>query len=327
MVTGGAGFIGSSLIRKLVGQGHEVRNLDLLTYAADPRALDSLEKHPRYSFSQCDICDQQKIKEELNSFKPDRLFHLAAETHVDRSIVEPTPFVMSNIVGTHSLLNECLKQLNDGTLNNSFRFIHVSTDEVYGSLEFDGPEFSEDSPYRPNSPYAATKASSDLLARSYFKTYAFPVIITHSSNNFGPFQNPEKLIPRMIKSCLHSESLPIYGDGQNLRDWIYVEDHVDALIEISENGKNGQVYNIGSGVEKSNIELVKGLCSLMDKLKPRSGGINYSNLIHFVDDRLGHDFRYALNTAKVNQELGWRPRWSFEQALELTVKAQLESSL
>lgn len=320
LVTGGAGFIGSALIRRLLSDGEStVLNVDKLTYAANPFALQEFTKNSRYKFYQTDICQSEKIQSILINEKPDYLLHFAAESHVDRSITGADPFIYTNVMGTYSLLKVCLAEYENKSLPDHFRFLHVSTDEVYGSLELDEQPFSESSQYRPNSPYSASKAASDHLVRSWIKTYNFPALTTHCSNNYGPYQNSEKMIPLMISNCIFEKPLPIYGDGKNIRDWIYVEDHVEALITILKSAKLGSVYNIGGETELSNLELVDRICKMMDQKKPRKNGQSYRELIQFVADRKGHDFRYAISNNKINFELDWMPKTSFDSGLASTV--------
>jgi dTDP-glucose 4,6-dehydratase len=319
LVTGGAGFIGSHMVRKLLDEGCEVMNVDKLTYAGSLDNLGEHAKHPKHIFKQNDICDDKAIRSLIESFKPDAVVHMAAESHVDRSIDGPVVFIQTNVVGTHVVTHgtyEYWQQLPQAK-KDSFRFIHISTDEVFGALSDKG-HFTEESPYRPNSPYAASKASSDLLVRSYFKTYAFPSIIVNCSNNYGPNQYPEKLIPLMILNALEGKKLPVYGEGKQIRDWLYVEDHVDALWTILNKAKPGQNYCVGGGNEIRNLDLVNMLCAVLDKKQPRPSG-SYKDLIGFVQDRPGHDYRYAIDIAKINKDLGWKPSVTFEQGLEKTI--------
>lgn len=328
LVTGGAGFIGSELCRYLVlKQGVEVVNVDKLTYAANLASLSVLEANEAYSFCQVDICNKQALKHVFEKYQPDGVIHLAAESHVDRSIDSPADFIMTNIVGTFNLL-EIVKEYLDSTGSNranNFRFLHVSTDEVYGSLGAHGA-FSEDTAYSPNSPYSASKASSDHLARAYQKTYGLPIVISNCSNNYGPYQFPEKLIPLMIINILKGEKLPIYGSGENRRDWLHVEDHVRALYRIYRDGRTGEKYNIGGGAELSNLEVVNTICEQMDKFaREQLSVVPSSALISFVEDRPGHDFRYAIDAKKVTNELGWKPEYDFVAGLEQTVNWYLEN--
>lgn len=323
LVTGGAGFIGSALVRQLIAEEPNavVINVDNLTYAGNLETLESISRSPRHHFERADICDANSIRELFDEYKPDAVVHLASETHVDRSIDRPAAFVQTNIIGTYTLLEAAREYLtrSRGRGAGDFRFLHVSTDEVFGSLgatEY----FSEISPYCPNSPYAASKAAADHLVRAWNKTYDLPILITNCSNNFGPFQFPEKLIPLMTLTALQERPLPIYGDGQNVRDWLYVEDHCRAIRRVLAAGKVGESYNIGAHNEKANLEVVILLCLLLDELRPRRNGKSYQDLITFVEDRPGHDLRYAIDARKVMDELGWSPRESFESGLRKTVE-------
>jgi len=326
LVTGGAGFIGSNLVLHiLAATGEPVVNLDKLTYAGNPDNLDALRGDARHTFVQGDICDRALVRRLLAEHRPRAILHLAAESHVDRSIEGPAEFVQTNVVGTFALLEEARAYWSglDAPERAAFRFLHVSTDEVYGSLGPGDPAFSETTPYAPNSPYSASKAGSDHLVRAYWHTYGLPVLTTNCSNNYGPHQFPEKLIPLMIHHALAGKPLPVYGDGLNVRDWLYVIDHCAALLAVLERGRPGEVYNIGGGAEKRNIDLVKTLCALLDEAQPRTGG-SYAALISFVKDRPGHDRRYAIDSGKIERELGWRPRESFESGLKKTVRWYLE---
>jgi len=328
LITGGAGFIGSAVVRHLIDHtDHWVVNLDKLTYAGNLNSLARVSASPRYQFVQLDICDRAAIATLLIREQPDAVMHLAAETHVDRSIDGPAAFIETNITGTYNLL-ECARGYWQSLVpakRRTFRFHHISTDEVYGSL---GPEgaFHEESPYRPNSPYSASKAASDHLVRAWFHTFGLPVITTNCSNNYGPCQFPEKLIPLMIVRALKGESLPVYGKGENVRDWLYVEDHARALVQALAKGEPGEVYNIGGGAERRNIEVVHTLCDLLDRLRPRNDGVSYREQIAFVADRPGHDLRYAIDARKIKNELGFRPLESFESGLEKTVCWYLANS-
>jgi len=319
LVTGGAGFIGSNFVLSaLAATGEPVVNLDKLTYAGNLRNLESLRGDPRHQFVQGDICDRALVRNLLETHKPRATVHFAAESHVDRSISGPAAFVQTNVVGTFALLEEFrLYWEKEG--RSDLRFLHVSTDEVYGSLGPSDPAFRETTPFAPNSPYAASKAAADHLVRAYHHTYGLPTLTTNCSNNYGPHQFPEKLIPLMIRQALAGEPLPVYGDGKNVRDWLYVGDHCDAVRLVLEKGKAGETYNIGGESEMKNIDLVHTLCSLLDKAKPRAQG-SYADLISFVKDRLGHDRRYAMDITKIRRELGWAPRESFESGLEKTVR-------
>ena len=318
LVTGGAGFIGSSLVRMLLGQGETVLNLDKLSYAG---SLASLADHLSYEFRRIDLCDAPSVDQALLEFAPEIVIHLAAETHVDRSIDAPRAFIESNVVGTYNLLHACLQYWSalGPDAAGRFRFLHVSTDEVYGSLGPNG-RFSETSRYEPHSPYAATKAASDHLARAWRHTYGLPVVVSNCSNNFGPYQYPEKLIPASIVRALTGKQIPIYGRGDNVRDWIFVDDHCAALWAAATRGAVGETYNIGASNEQRNIDLVRTLCGLLDELCPRSDGRSYAEQIEYVPDRPGHDFRYAIDAEKIRRELGWQPRHEWTAALRRTVE-------
>jgi len=325
LVTGGAGFIGSNLVRKLVSQENIiVINLDKLTYAGNLESLYSVMNNPKHIFVHGDIKDRNLVNELFEKYQPDAVINLAAESHVDRSIDCPSDFIQTNIVGTFELLEAYRINWNksDSARRESLRFLHVSTDEVYGSL---GPEglFSEDSPYAPSSPYSASKASSDHLVRSYFYTYGVPVLITNCSNNYGPYQFPEKLIPLMILNAVNNKPLPVYGDGQNVRDWLYVEDHCQALFSVLNNGVPGETYNIGGNCEKTNLDVVRTICATLDELLPKNK--SYSSLITFVKDRPGHDRRYAIDAGKIRRELGWKPKETFESGLKKTIRWYLDN--
>jgi dTDP-glucose 4,6-dehydratase len=326
LVTGGAGFIGSHFVLAAVGQaGEPVVNLDKLTYAGNLRNLDALRGDARHSFVQGDIADRALVRGLLERHRPRAIVHLAAESHVDRSIEGPAEFIQTNVVGTFCLLEEARAYWSAlaAPERAAFRFLHVSTDEVYGSLGPEEPAFTEETPYAPNSPYSASKAASDHLVRAYHHTYGLPTLVTNCSNNYGPHQFPEKLIPLMIHQALAGKPLPVYGDGLNVRDWLYVLDHCAALREVLARGRPGEVYNVGGGAERRNIELVKTLCALLDEAKPRTGG-SYASLISFVKDRLGHDQRYAIDSGKIRRELGWQPKESFESGLRKTVHWYIE---
>jgi len=325
-VTGGAGFIGSNFVLAAVGQaGEPVVNLDKLTYAGNLRNLDALRGDARHSFVQGDIADRALVRGLLERHRPRAIVHLAAESHVDRSIEGPAQFIQSNVVGTFCLLEEARAYWAalPAPERAAFRFLHVSTDEVYGSLGREDPAFTEQTPYAPNSPYSASKASSDHLVRAYHHTYGLPTLVTNCSNNYGPHQFPEKLIPLMIHHALAGKPLPVYGDGLNVRDWLYVLDHCAALREVLARGRPGEVYNVGGGAEMKNIDLVRTLCALLDDARPRTGG-SYASLITFVKDRPGHDRRYAIDAGKIRRELGWQPQESFESGLRKTVRWTLE---
>lgn len=327
LVTGGSGFIGSEAIRSLLKLDYNIFNLDKLTYASSKESLENLKKNS-YTFFEGDIFNENIVSDVINKVSPQYIINFAAESHVDRSIEDADDFINTNIVGTYNLLKHSLKytsNLSDSDLSN-FNFIHISTDEVYGSLKFDDDAFTEDSAYKPNSPYSASKASSDMLVRSWIKTYNFPGIITHSSNNYGPWQFPEKLIPRSVLCALNEEPIQIYGNGSNIRDWIFVKDNVDAVIELMINGKKGETYNIGSRNEVSNLDLIKEVCKVLDQLKPRKKG-SYSDLIVFVEDRPGHDLRYALNIDKILNNTSWRPITSINEGLKVTIKWMIDNHL
>jgi len=322
LITGGAGFIGSALIRHLMlDSDHEVLNLDKLTYAGILESLDEVAGDPRYEFARGDICDSPVVGQLLAQFRPDRIVHLAAETHVDRSIDGPGEFVRTNVVGTCTLLGEAVAYWRklDSAGQGSFRFHHVSTDEVYGSLGDEGL-FSEKTPYDPRSPYSASKAGSDHFVRAWGHTYGLPVLVTNCSNNYGPFHFPEKLVPLIIIRALAGEQLPVYGDGCNIRDWLFVEDHARALRIVFERGVPGETYNIGGNAERRNIDVVREICAALDRRAPRPDGRSYADQISFVKDRPGHDRRYAIDAAKIRRELGWEPTVSFEQGIQSTVE-------
>ena len=370
LVTGGAGFIGSNLVRLLVSRGHDVLNIDALTYAGNLASLTDLEGHSNFRFLQADICDASAIQSAFADFQPDAVMHLAAESHVDRSIDGPGAFIQTNILGTYTLLQTSLEywrslpeqedrgqesevrsqrsgvrgQQSEETLQNSdfriqnsklqksFRFLHVSTDEVYGSLSPDDSGFSETTPYSPHSPYSASKASSDHLARAWHDTYGLPVLVTNCSNNYGPYQFPEKLIPVVLLKALRGEAIPVYGKGENIRDWLYVEDHAEALLTVLEKGTPGETYNIGGNNEMKNLELVQLLCQLLDervesgKLKAESrNGKTFAEQITFVKDRPGHDLRYAIDASKIKRELGWTPKQDHESGFRKTVEWYLDN--
>jgi dTDP-glucose 4,6-dehydratase len=326
LVTGGAGFIGSAVCRLFVGElGLTVLNVDKLTYAANTASLKPVEDDPRYAFHRADIVDRPVIAALLASFAPDAILHLAAESHVDRSIDGPGEFITTNIDGTYALLEAAREYWHSlpAEAAERFRFHHVSTDEVFGSL---GPEgsFSETSRYQPNSPYAASKAASDHLVRAWHETFGLPTVMSNCSNNYGPYHFPEKLIPLVILKALHGEPIPVYGKGDNIRDWLYVEDHARALHAVLTQGRPGESYNIGGDGERTNLEVVTAICDLLDELRPGSAHRPHARLITFVDDRPGHDRRYAMDAAKIRGELGWRPRESFETGLRRTVTWYLD---
>jgi dTDP-glucose 4,6-dehydratase len=321
LVTGGAGFIGSNfVVSTLALTGEPIVTLDKLTYAGSLKNLGTVEGDARHTFVRGDICDRDLVRSLLHKHQPRAIVHFAAESHVDRSIEGPAEFVQTNVVGTWSLLEEARAYAK----KPDFRFLHVSTDEVYGTLGPKDPAFTEETPYAPNSPYAASKASSDHLVRAYFHTYGLPVLTTNCSNNYGPHQFPEKLIPLMIRNAVAGKPLPVYGDGKNVRDWLYVGDHCDAIRLVLAKGRVGETYNIGGESERANNEVVALLCKLLDRARARKGG-SYAELISFVKDRPGHDRRYAMNIQKIGRELGWRPAESFESGLEKTVHWYLEN--
>jgi len=329
IVTGGAGFIGANFVLNWLSldSAAGVINLDKLTYAGNLVNLKSLENDPRHIFIHGDIGDKLLVSSLLAKYKPSAILNFAAESHVDRSIRGPAEFVQTNIVGTFNLL-ECAREYwnsLEGTAKDKFRFHHVSTDEVYGSLSAKDPAFTETNPYEPNSPYSASKAASDHLVRAWFHTYGLPVVTTNCSNNYGPYHFPEKLIPLVILNALNGKPLPIYGDGQQVRDWLYVGDHCSAIREVLEKGKLGETYNIGGWNEKANIDVVKTICQILDQLKPRADGKSYAEQITFVKDRPGHDRRYAIDASKVERELGWRPAETFDTGIRKTVQWYLEN--
>ena len=320
LVTGGAGFIGSAVVRQLLAEGaSRVVNLDKLTYAANLASLPGAEADPRYGLEKVDICDAAEVARVFTQHKPDAVMHLAAESHVDRSIDGPGAFIHTNVIGTFNLLQSALKHWRDltGPAKDAFRFLHVSTDEVYGSLGATGA-FTESTRYDPHSPYSASKASSDHLARAWFDTYGLPVIVTNCSNNYGPYQFPEKLIPLMVLKAMRGEKLPVYGKGDNIRDWLYVEDHAAALRLAVAKGRPGETYNIGGRAEMQNIEVVRTICRLVDEMRP--GNRPREELITYVADRPGHDQRYAIDAAKIERELGWKPSLTFDTGIRRTVE-------
>ena len=325
LVTGGAGFIGSAVVRTAIGQGYCVINVDALTYAANTENLSSVAGQENYAFEQIDIRDRGQLAHVFGKYQPDAVMHLAAESHVDRSIDGPSDFIETNIVGTFNLLDVSRSYWEERRKPASFRFHHVSTDEVYGSLPADPSVlFTETTAYNPRSPYSASKASSDHLVRAWFETYGLPIVITNCSNNYGPYQFPEKLIPVIVLNALAEKPLPIYGDGSNIRDWLFVDDHADALLQVLQKGEVGRTYNIGGNSELTNLNLVKALCMILDRLSPRDSGL-YQELIEFVTDRPGHDARYAIDASRIKDELGWEPSVTVEQGLEQTVRWYLEN--
>ncbi|MDA7455181.1 dTDP-glucose 4,6-dehydratase [Planktomarina temperata] len=323
LVTGGAGFIGSAVVRLAIARGHHVVNVDALTYAACLDNVASVADHPNYAFEQVDIRDREGLDAVFAKNTPDAVMHLAAESHVDRSIDGPADFIETNIDGTFNMLEAARSYWRAQGQPDTFRFHHISTDEVFGSL---GPTgmFTETTPYDPRSPYSASKASSDHLVRAWHETYGLPVVLTNCSNNYGPYHFPEKLIPVVILNALAGKPLPIYGDGGNIRDWLYVEDHADALLLVLAKGALGRSYNIGGENERTNLELVKTLCGILDRLRPRDAG-SYADLITFVTDRPGHDARYAVDPSRIRDELGWRPSVTVEEGLEKTVQWYLDN--
>ena len=328
LVTGGAGFIGSAVVRHLVKNLNcSVVNVDKLTYAGNLSSLSSVDQNPLYSFEYADINDRSGITVILDQHQPDAIMHLAAESHVDRSIDGPSDFIQTNIVGTYSLL-ECARaywrQLSSGK-RDEFRFHHISTDEVFGTLG-ETDSFTEETAYDPRSPYSASKASSDHLVRAWHETYGLPVVLSNCSNNYGPYHFPEKLIPLMIIKALNGEKLPVYGTGENIRDWLYVDDHANALCKILFEGQEGESYNVGGNAELSNLDVVRNICRLLDQLSPRPGMSKYEEQIDFVADRPGHDYRYAIDSTKIRNELGWKPIETFETGLRRTVEWYLANA-
>ena len=328
LVTGGAGFIGSNFILNwLSTQNEGLINLDSLSYAADLNNLESIYENKEYFFIKGNIEDQNLIEKILEKYNPRAVINFAAETHVDRSIENPEIFMKTNIFGTFHLLNASLKFWKKISLDDQkkFKFLHISTDEVFGSLSLEDEKSNELSPYKPNSPYSASKAASDHLVRAWGETYKLPVITTNCTNNYGPHQFPEKLIPLLIHNCLNNKKLPIYGKGENVRDWLYVEDHCEAIKEVLVKGLIGETYNIGGNNEKTNIEIVKTVCSTLDEIKPRKNNSSYKELIEFVEDRPGHDFRYSLDISKIKKELNWQPQETFESGIRKTILWYLEN--
>lgn len=328
LLTGGAGFIGSAVVRHLIHTtSTEVANLDKLTYAGNLESLVSAADSPRYHFYQVDICEGAALDAVFAEFQPTAVMHLAAESHVDRSIDGPSDFIQTNIVGTYTLLEATRRYWSalSATEKSAFRFHHISTDEVYGDLERTDDLFSETTPYAPSSPYSASKASSDHLVRAWQRTYGLPVLVTNCSNNYGPYHFPEKLVPHVILNALAGKPLPVYGDGSQIRDWLYVEDHARALVEVVSKGTIGETYNIGGHNEKRNLEVVEAICELLDELVPLEQALSYKELITFVKDRPGHDRRYAIDASKIERELGWVPQETFETGLRKTVQWYLDN--
>ena len=331
LITGGAGFIGSAVIRHAIRQtGHSVVNLDKLGYAANLASLAPVAADARYAFVKADVADRAAVEAILEQHQPDAIMHLAAESHVDRSIEGPAPFIQTNVVGTYVLL-EAARAYRDrlpAARRSAFRFHHISTDEVFGDLGTDGAPATESAPYAPSSPYSASKAASDHLARAWQRTYGLPVLVTNSSNNYGPYQFPEKLIPHMILTALHGKPLPVYGDGGQARDWLHVEDHARALLAVIERGRPGETYNVGAHCVRRNLDVVTAICDELDALAPErrpAGARSYRELIAFVEDRPGHDRRYAIDARRIGSELGWRPLESFEAGLRKTIRWYLDN--
>ena len=328
LVPGGAGFIGSAVIRHIIyNTDDEVLNIDKLTYAGNLESLKDIDQSARYNFQQIDICDKEALEKAFKGFQPELVMHLAAESHVDRSIDGPAEFINTNIVGTYHLLEVARQywQALDELDKQQFKFHHISTDEVYGDLEGTTDLFTETTPYAPSSPYSASKASSDHLVRAWHRTYGFPILVTNCSNNYGPYHFPEKLIPLVILNALDGKALPIYGKGNQIRDWLFVEDHARALYKVVTEGKVGETYNIGGHNEKQNIEVVKTICHILDELRPQANGQPYESLITFVKDRPGHDLRYAIDASKIANELNWTPTETFDSGIRKTVEWYLSN--
>jgi dTDP-glucose 4,6-dehydratase len=322
LVTGGAGFIGSAVCLHLVRDlGHHVINVDKLTYAGRLSNLAEIEKNPLYSFHQLDIVDRSALLKLMQIEEIDGVMHLAAESHVDRSIDGPSEFIITNVVGTFNLLEAARSYYASlsGEKKADFRFHHISTDEVYGDLPFDDSLFTEETPYNPSSPYSASKASSDFLVQAWHHTYGLPIVISNCSNNYGPRQFPEKLIPLVIANAMQGKPLPVYGNGMNVRDWLHVEDHAEALALIFLKGQNGRSYNVGGNAERANIDVVNAICKMLDQKRPRNDGTSHATLISYVKDRLGHDRRYAIDCSRIKKELGWQPRHNFEEGMSETI--------
>ena len=328
LVTGGAGFIGSALVRMLIhSTNHNVINVDKLTYAGNLESLSEVSDSSRYKFEKKDICNLSDIKTVFESHQPDQIIHLAAESHVDRSIDAAVDFINTNIIGTYNLLEVAKDYWSalEGRKREQFRFLHISTDEVYGDLGDTNNYFREDTPYNPSSPYSASKASSDHLVRAWHRTFDMPTIVTNCSNNYGPYQFPEKLIPNVILKALSHQEISVYGDGGQIRDWLYVDDHVSALLKVMENGKLGETYNIGGNNEKTNLEAVQAICFILDEIRPSQIIENYADLIRYVEDRPGHDRRYAIDATKISSDLGWEPTEDFESGIRKTINWFLDN--
>lgn len=324
LVTGGAGFIGSAVVRQLIkASDYNVVNIDKLTYAGNLESLKEIADNPSYKFEQVDICDKENISRIFNEYQPVGILHLAAESHVDRSIVGPGEFIQTNIIGTYNLLECAREYFNTLTDKSQFKFVHISTDEVFGSLGDTG-YFSETTSYDPRSPYSSSKASSDLLVRAWYHTYNLPIVITNCTNNYGPYHFPEKLIPLVINNALAGKNLPIYGKGDNIRDWLYVEDHAKGIILAFEKGQLGESYCIGGHNERTNLEVVQTICRILDELQPKATG-SYLDQITYVTDRAGHDFRYAMDPTKIQTELGWQPEENFDTGIKKTVQWYLDN--
>ena len=328
LVTGGAGFIGSAVIRYLINETNSnVLNIDKLTYAGNLESLETISNNPRYQFLHADICDKVAMTKAFDDFEPDIVMHLAAESHVDRSIDGPMDFIQTNIIGTYTILEVARNYWQNlaEDKKSRFKFHHISTDEVYGDLEGTEDLFTEATSYSPSSPYSASKASSDHLVRAWHRTYGLPVVVTNCSNNYGPYHFPEKLIPLVILNALEGKPLPVYGNGKQIRDWLYVEDHAKALYLVATTAKVGETYNIGGHNEKQNIDVVKTICTILDNIKPRTDGQSYTQQITFVKDRPGHDLRYAIDASKIQQELNWQPQETFESGIQKTVEWYLSN--
>lgn len=327
LVTGGAGFIGSAVVRLLVGKGYDVVNLDKLTYSGNLQSLREVEGASNHHFVEADVCDQPRLKELFSAVEPDAVMHLAAESHVDRSIDGPGVFVETNVVGTYCLLNAALGYWRglEPARRDSFRFHHISTDEVFGHLPLDSGTFTEETPYAPSSPYSASKAAADHFVRAWHVTYGLPVVLSNCSNNYGPYHFPEKLIPLAILQALEGQRLPVYGKGENVRDWLHVEDHARALELIVTRGRVGESYNVGGRSERSNLDVVQTICGMLDQKRPLGGGRSYRDLIEFVPDRPGHDLRYAIDPSKIERELGWTALETFESGLAKTIDWYLDN--